>query len=48
MLKKAHEVTLMNSKLDMYFFHNPQEQFFGFHSLLTFLKVTALGDYFNS
>ena len=37
MLKKAHEVTLMNSKLDMYFFHNPQEQFFWlplFHNFL--------------
>ena len=32
--KKAHDVTVMNPKLDTYFLHSLHEQFFGFHSLI--------------
>ena len=38
-VKKAHDVTVMNPKLDTYFLHSLNGQFFGFHSLIPFLKA---------
>ena len=38
----------MNPKLDMYFLHSLHGQFFGFHSLIPFLKTTTLVNYFNT
>ena len=39
---------LMNPKLDMYFLRSLHGQFFGFHSLIPFLKATRLVNSFNS
>ena len=47
-VKKAHDVTVMNSKLGMYFLHSLHGQFSGFHSLIPFLKATTLVNSFNS
>ena len=44
----AHDATVMNPKLDMYFLHSLHGQFFGFHSLIPFLKATTLFNSFNS
>ena len=44
-VKKVHDVTVMNPKLDTYFLHSLQGQFFGFHSLISFLKAATLGNY---
>ena len=41
-------MTAMNPKLDTYFLHNLHGQFFGFHSLIPFLKATTLVNSFNS
>ena len=38
----------MNPKLDTYFLHSLQEQFFGFHSIIPFLKAAILVNSFNS
>ena len=47
-VKKAHDVTVMNPKLDTYFLQSLHGQFFGFHSLISFLKATARVNSFNS
>ena len=47
-VKKAHDVTVMNPKLDTYFLHSLHGQFFGFHSLIPFLKAATLVNSFNS
>ena len=48
-VKKAHDVTVMNSKLDTYFLYSLHGQFFGFHPLMPFLKATTtLVNSFNS
>ena len=47
-VKKAHDVTVMNPKLDRYFLQSLHGQFFGFHSLISFLKATTLVNSFNS
>ena len=47
-IKKAHDVTVMNTKLDTYFLHSLHGQFFGFHSLIPFLKAATLVNSFNS
>ena len=46
-VKKAHDVTVMNPKLDTYFLHSLHGQFFGFHSLIPFLKAATLVNSFN-
>ena len=38
----------MNPKLDTYFLHSLHGQFFGFHSLIPFLKAATLVNSFNS
>ena len=38
----------MNLKLDTYFLHSLHGQFFGFHSLISFLKASTLVNSFNS
>ena len=38
----------MNPKLDTYFLHSLHGQFFGFHSLISFLKATTRVNSFNS
>ena len=40
-------MTVINPKLDKYFLHSLHGQFFGFHSLIPFLKATTLNS-FNS
>ena len=47
-VKKAHDVTVMNPKLDTYFLHSLQGQLFYFHSLKPFLKAATLVNSFNS
>ena len=47
-VKKAHHVTVMNPKVDKYFLNSLHGQFFGFHSLISFLKTTTLVKSFNS
>ena len=47
-MKKAHDVTVMNPKLDTYFLHSLHGQCFGFHSLIPFLKAITLANFFNS
>ena len=39
---------IMNHKLYTYFLHSLHGQFSGFHSLIPFLKATALVNFFNS
>ena len=41
-------VTVMNPKLNTYFLHCLHGQFSGLHSLIPFLKATALVSFFNS
>ena len=38
----------MNPKLDTHFLHSLHGQFFGFHSLIPFLKAATLINSFNS
>ena len=38
----------MNPKLDTYFWNSLHGQFFGFHSLIIFLKATTIVNSFNS
>ena len=38
----------MNPKLETYFLHSLYGQFFGFHSLIAFLKLATLVNSFNS
>ena len=45
--KKADDVTVMNPKLDTYFSHSFHLIFFGFHSLIPFLKATVLVNSFK-
>ena len=40
-------MTVMNPKLGTYFLHSLHGQFFGFHSLILFLKATTLVRSFN-
>ena len=46
MLKRL--ICVMNPKLDTYFLYSLHRQFFGFHSLIPFLKATTLVNSFNS
>ena len=41
-------MTVINPKLDMYFLYSLHGQFFGFHSLIPFLKAATLVNSFNS
>ena len=41
-------MTVRNPKLSTYFLHSLHEQFSGIHSLIPFLKATALVSSFNS
>ena len=41
-------MTAMNPKLDTYFLHSLHGQFFGFHSLIPFLRAATLVNSFNS
>ena len=41
-------MTAMNPKLDTYFLHSLHGQFFGFRSLIAFLKAATLVNSFNS
>ena len=47
-VKKAHDLTVINFKWDMYFLHSLHGQFSGFHSLISFLKAATLVNSFNS
>ena len=48
MLKKAHKVTAMNPKFEMFCLYSLDGQCFGCHSLILFWKETALSKSFNS
>ena len=47
-VKKAHDVNVMNPKLDTYFLYDLHGQFFSFHSSIPFLKATTLVNSFSS
>ena len=46
-VKKADDVTVMNPNLDTYFSRSFHGMFFGFHSLISFLKATILVNSFK-
>ena len=47
-VKKAHDMAVINPKLDTYFLHSLHRQFSGFYSSISSFKTTTLVNSFNS